>query len=104
MASFLCARALFLRPAPLLVPIVARPLSTSAIRRHGESQSTNPDFEIEKLKQASLQRQKNGDGEWMANLASDSEEDVKADKEGFSAKDAVKYSKESFEKKVSGKK
>ena len=40
----------------------------------------------------------------MANLASDSEEAVKADKEGFSAQEAVKHSKESFQAKVSGKK
>ncbi|CAK7244257.1 MAG: hypothetical protein STHCBS139747_005793 [Sporothrix thermara] len=104
MSLFLRARALFVRPALVPVPVVARPLSTSAIRRHGEAHSTDPEFEIEKLKQASLQRQKKGDGEWMANLASDSEEAVKADKEGFSAQEAVKHSKESFQAKVSGKK
>ncbi|CAK7216841.1 hypothetical protein SBRCBS47491_002967 [Sporothrix bragantina] len=104
MASFLSIRSFFLRPAPVLVPIVTRPLSTSAIRRHGESQSTDPEFEVEKLKEASLQQQKKGQGQWMANLASDSEEAIKADKEGFSAQDAVKHSKETFQKKVSGKK
>lgn len=66
--------------------------------------AADPEFEIERLKQASLQRQKQGDGEWMANLASDSEEAIKADKHGLSAKEAVKHTKENFQADVSGKK
>ncbi|CAK7273059.1 hypothetical protein SEPCBS57363_005463 [Sporothrix epigloea] len=104
MTTFMCVRSAFLHPAPLLVPIASRSLSTSATWRHGESQSTDPEFQIERLKQASLQRQKQGDGEWMANLASDSEEAIKADKHGLSAKEAVKHTKESFQADVSGQK
>ncbi|CAK7268309.1 hypothetical protein SEPCBS119000_002998 [Sporothrix epigloea] len=104
MTTLLCSRTLFVRSAPVLVPRWGRSLSTSAAWRHGESQSTDPEYEIEKLKQASLQRQKQGDGEWMANLASDSEEAIKADKHSPSAKDALKHTKESFQADVSGKK
>ncbi|CAK7198420.1 hypothetical protein SEUCBS139899_001081 [Sporothrix eucalyptigena] len=100
MASLLAFRNLFLRPAPVFIPLVARPLSTTAFRRHGESQSNDPDFEVEKLKKDSLQRQKKGQGEWMAGLASDSEEDIKADKSGFTAKEAVERSKQSYDAKT----
>lgn len=124
MASLLRTRVLSLRPASMAVSVVVRPLSTTGVRRHGESQSSqfrfrlpsssirshylqtpaDPEFEVDKLKQESLQRQKKGEGEWMPNLASDSEEAVKADKSGFNAKDAVAQAKRARDAKTSGNK
>ncbi|KAL1897906.1 hypothetical protein Sste5346_003758 [Sporothrix stenoceras] len=104
MASLLRARILSLRPASVAIPVTVRPISTTAARRHGESQSTDPEFQVDKLKQASLQRQKKGEGEWMPDLASDSEEAVKADKSGFDAKDAVHQAKAAHEAKQSSNK
>ncbi|OAA57941.1 hypothetical protein SPI_06826 [Niveomyces insectorum RCEF 264] len=66
-----------------------RPLATTAAVRHKESLSTDPDYSIEKLKQESLQHQKQGKGEWMAELASDSEETVKADRSSFNLAQSV---------------
>ncbi|KIH86318.1 hypothetical protein SPBR_08753 [Sporothrix brasiliensis 5110] len=93
MASLLRTSVLNLRPASAVVPIAIRPLSTTVARRHGESESNDPEFEVEKLKKASLERQKKGEGEWMSSLASDSEENVKADRSNFNVKDAVEQAK-----------
>jgi hypothetical protein len=61
--------------------------------------AADPEFQVDKLKQASLQRQKKGEGEWMPDLASDSEEAVKADRSSFNAKDAVAQAKSAHEAK-----
>lgn len=88
-----------LRPVPVPVPVprpalraamtaaAVRPFSSSTTRYHGErfgeSKSDDPDFEVEKLKDESLEKQKKGKGEWKPELASDSEEAIQADKSGF---------------------
>ncbi|EFW98804.1 hypothetical protein CMQ_4656 [Grosmannia clavigera kw1407] len=69
------------RPLPSLRPLAVQTqaLSLSAVRQHKESES-DPDFTVEQLKEQSLKQHKEGRGEWMPGLASDSEEALKADK------------------------
>ncbi|EPE09281.1 hypothetical protein F503_07057 [Ophiostoma piceae UAMH 11346] len=102
MNSLRCLRVL--RPVPIPVPAsrpflpaaaastsgrTVRPFSSSVASRHGErfgeskSAKDDPDFKVEKLKQQSIEQQKKGKGEWVPELASDSEENIKADKSGF---------------------
>ncbi|KAK0708961.1 hypothetical protein B0T26DRAFT_742572 [Lasiosphaeria miniovina] len=73
-----------------LLPTAARPASVVAARRafmqstrlglkESNSQDPNPD-KYDKHKQDSLAKQRQGTGHWKPELASDSEESIKADR------------------------
>lgn len=83
------------RPAVISTPI--RALSGSATLRLKESQSTDPNpAEFDKHKQDSIEKQKRGQGHWKPELASVSEETVKADRmsPGKAGKEALKQLQE----------
>ncbi|KAK0639224.1 hypothetical protein B0T16DRAFT_338669 [Cercophora newfieldiana] len=76
------ARLLLRRPAVLAsLPAATRPLSISAPLYLKESASSDPNAsDYEKHKKDSIEKQKRGQGHWKPELASDSEESVKADR------------------------
>ena len=78
------ARLLLLRhPAALapLQPSARRALSISSTLRLKESSNSDPSSSnYEKHKQDSIEKQKRGQGHWKPELASDSEESIKADR------------------------
>ncbi|KAK0740300.1 hypothetical protein B0T18DRAFT_431643 [Schizothecium vesticola] len=61
----------------------ARPLSTTPLLRLKESDHPSPEA-YEKHKQDSIAKQKQGKGHWKAELASNSEESIKADRHATS--------------------
>ncbi|KAK3684295.1 hypothetical protein B0T22DRAFT_484070 [Podospora appendiculata] len=69
-----------------------RTLSQTAAFSLKESASSDANVDNEKHKQDSLSKQKQGKGHWKPELASDSEESIKADRSGAdgSAADAIK--------------
>ncbi|KFA61624.1 hypothetical protein S40285_06214 [Stachybotrys chlorohalonatus IBT 40285] len=72
--------------AKTVVPVVSRAIANrnfafSTTARLGlKESSTNTDVDYDKHKQDSLSKQKQGSGHWKPELASDSEEAVKADR------------------------
>jgi len=69
-----------------------RGISTTARLSLKESESTDPNpDEFERHKQDSLEKQRQGKGHWKSELASVSEESVKADRQpGDSSKESIK--------------
>ncbi|KAK3321475.1 hypothetical protein B0T19DRAFT_478571 [Cercophora scortea] len=68
-----------------------RSLSQTASFSLKESASSDPNADNEKHKQDSLSKQKQGKGHWKPELASDSEESIKADRSGAdSSQDTIK--------------
>ncbi|KAI1076521.1 hypothetical protein F5B20DRAFT_319562 [Whalleya microplaca] len=66
--------------------VVQRTFTNSpASQAYKESSHANPDHDPEKHKQDLLSKQKSGKGHWKPELASDSEEAVKADRAGAGA-------------------
>ncbi|RSL92068.1 hypothetical protein CDV31_015312 [Fusarium ambrosium] len=60
--------------------ILGRGLFISTSSRFGLKESSTPETDFDKHKQDSLAKQKKGTGHWKPELASDSEEAVKADR------------------------
>ncbi|KAK0704924.1 hypothetical protein B0H67DRAFT_613449 [Lasiosphaeris hirsuta] len=73
-----------LRPRPLFPLFQARQISStpsSLLKESSSPHTDNPDPEaVDRHKQDSLVKQKKGQGHWKPELASDSEESVKADR------------------------
>jgi len=74
-------RASAIRPIARQAAIVPRTFTTSsAALKHKESADPeSPEYDPEKHKQDSLAKQKSGNGHWKPELASESEEALKAD-------------------------
>ena len=68
------------RPARSMFALSTRGFQTSAFRAGGLKESSE-DPESEKHKQDSLDKQRKGQGQWKPELASDSEEAIKADRD-----------------------
>jgi len=87
---------LLVRCRPAVLPTFAsqsRALSISAPLRLKESASNDPSAsDYDKHKQDSIDKQKRGQGHWKPELASDSEESIKADRlsPGEAGKEAMK--------------
>ncbi|KAK1830731.1 hypothetical protein QBC39DRAFT_331314 [Podospora conica] len=62
-----------------------RPLSTTSLLRLKESNKEASPEDYEKHKQDSIAKQKQGKGHWKAELASNSEESIKADRQASEA-------------------
>ncbi|KAJ4200413.1 hypothetical protein NW767_007477 [Fusarium falciforme] len=60
--------------------VLGRGFFISTSSRFGLKESSTPDTDFDKHKQDSLAKQKKGTGHWKPELASDSEEAVKADR------------------------
>ncbi|ORY64220.1 uncharacterized protein BCR38DRAFT_485357 [Pseudomassariella vexata] len=67
-----------------------RTIASSAILRHKESAIHNEEDHTEKHKQDLLKKHKDGKAHWKPELASDSEEAIKADRGGGEAEDHQK--------------
>ncbi|KAK4455068.1 hypothetical protein QBC34DRAFT_420729 [Podospora aff. communis PSN243] len=92
------SRFLLRRPAVLAaLPSTSRPLTISAPLRLKESASSDPSSaDFDKHKQDSIEKQKRGQGHWKPELASNSEESIKADRmsPGEAGKEAMKQLQE----------
>ncbi|KAI0162956.1 hypothetical protein LQW54_011329 [Pestalotiopsis sp. IQ-011] len=86
------------RPAAMMASrqtMASRSIASTAILRHKEDSIHDPDAKHEEHKQDSLNKHKSGKGEWKPELASNSEEAVKADREN---KDDIKTLQEKTKK------
>ncbi|KAM3559679.1 hypothetical protein MY1884_003324 [Beauveria asiatica] len=80
------------------LPAAARkPFHSSRVLSHKET-SSNTDDDVDKHKLDSLRKHKEGSAHWKRELASDSEEAVKADKGRGAAKETVKQLQERTKK------
>ncbi|KAK4204801.1 hypothetical protein QBC40DRAFT_292651 [Triangularia verruculosa] len=86
--------------SPALSSLSTRAFSTTPLRPLKESNSTDPDpSAFDHHKQDSLSKQKSGKGHWKPELASNSEEAVKADRNSGNAsiKDLQEQTKKAAE-------
>ncbi|KAJ3481567.1 hypothetical protein NLG97_g7792 [Lecanicillium saksenae] len=79
------------------LPAARAPFSSSRVLSHKES-SFNTDDDVDKHKLDSLRKHKDGAAHWKRELASDSEEAVKADKGHGAAKESVEQLQERTKK------
>ncbi|CAF3650071.1 unnamed protein product, partial [Fusarium graminearum] len=80
-ANMMSARSMMtMRSAQASKMILGRGFFTTSTRLGLKESSTQTDVDYEKHKQDSLKKQKEGSGHWKPELASDSEEAVKADR------------------------
>ncbi|KAK4228410.1 hypothetical protein QBC38DRAFT_475208 [Podospora fimiseda] len=84
-------RAGAIRQQPL-VSNISRPFSQSAVYALKESESTDPSSaQFEHHKQDAIKKAKEGKAHWKAELASNSEENIRADKHNYgSSKEDIK--------------
>ncbi|KAM3510504.1 hypothetical protein MY11210_005854 [Beauveria gryllotalpidicola] len=94
----LASKALFPRVARCAaLPAARKPFHSSRVLSHKES-SSNTDDDIDKHKLDLLRKHKQGSAHWKRELASDSEEAVKADKGRGGAKETVEQLQERTKK------